>query len=306
VLVEVDHSGDIELIEVAANALPLGGDGICRNGECSRHGGCSPVVRGPTLVARARQTTQFHDVHRGPTFEEIVERFGGHPARALGLDLDTEDGRAGWLVAAALGSGRSDPAASADAYRALVAADLGRPEALAGQTTERVAGLLGAAGVRNALGGAALLLRMSRTLAERHRGSLEGLAGEAGDLAELGTALVRLAPGFGRAGALHFLRPLRSQWPAARETPLDPAALAAARHLGWIAADADEEGEPGALAAALAARPDPPPLWDVEAALACLGRAACRRERPDRCPLEALCPRRGDASEALASRATSE
>jgi len=243
---------------------------------------------------------------RAPSFQQVVERLGGHPARELDLDLDTEEGRSGWLVAAALAAGRSDPDEGRDAYRALAGAGLGRPGALAECAVEQVAAKLAAAGLRRPDATAARLVRMGRSLDERHAGSLEALAREASDLVELGTALVQLAPGFGRAAALQFLRPLRSRWTAARETPLEPSALAAARHLGWVDQDADAEGEPGALAAALAAHANAPPLWDVEAALARLGRAACRRDRPERCPLEDDCPHRPIAPRALASDPVSE
>jgi len=245
-------------------------------------------------------------VPRAPSFQQIVDRFGGHPAHDLDLDLDTTDGRAGWLVAAALSSERADPAKAGAAYHALAADGLARPAPLAGCSPERVALVLDAAGRRRPDETAALLVRMGRSLLEHHEGSLERLAAEVWDLAELGNALLRLAPGFGRAAVLHFLRPLRSGWPAAREVPLDPAALAAAQHLGWIPQGADEEGEPAFLARALTAQPGAPALRDVEAALGHLGRAACRRQRPERCPLGAECPQRRAAPSPLASRPASE
>jgi hypothetical protein len=239
------------------------------------------------------------------SFRGIVGRFGGHPARELDLDLDSEAGRAGWLLAAALGVEAPDEPGAA-AYRALAAAGLGLPATLTSCDPARLARTLEAAGPsgqssvrKRAERAAALLIRIARGLAERHEGSLERLAAEAGDLSELGSGLVRLAPGFGSASVLRFLRPLRSRWSAAGEVPLDPAALAAARHLGWIPEGADEEGEPAALAAALRVDPQAPPLQDVEAALARLGRAACRRGRPERCPLEAACPARAAATHAV-------
>ena len=87
-----------------------------------------------------------------------------------------------------------------------------------------------------------------------------------------------------------FLRPLRERWPAAAELPLTPAARAAARHLGWIDASDDLEGEPSALRRALADLGDSLAFSDIESALERLGRRACVRERADRCPLEAICP----------------
>ena len=73
---------------------------------------------------------------------------------------------------------------------------------------------------------------------------------------------------------------------------MSPATLAAADHLGWLQPGEDVDGEPGALRAVLAAQPEAPPLADVEAALDRLGRRACLRERPERCPLADTCPQR--------------
>jgi hypothetical protein len=136
------------------------------------------------------------------------------------------------------------------------------------------------------------LARAGRSLAERHGGSLAALAAQAEDLEELGGRLAALASGVGTATVLRFLRPLRDLWPAAAEIPLEPAARAAAVHLGWLAEGADEEGAPAALRAVLLREPEAPPLADVEAALARLGARSCLRQRPDRCPLGARCPAR--------------
>ncbi len=135
------------------------------------------------------------------------------------------------------------------------------------------------------------LVRAFAALEERYGGSLERLAGEAEDFEDLAGRLAGLAPGIGVATVTRFLRPLRDVWPLAAELPLSPAARAAAVHLGLIREGEDEEGEPGALRAALAREPDPPPLCDVESALDALGRRACLRNRPDRCPLAQHCPR---------------
>lgn len=232
------------------------------------------------------------------SFRSIVEEFGGEGAEKLGLDLDSPGGRSGWLLASTLLDRSGEP--DARAFAALVAHGLADPASLTACETQRLAGVLEQAGRAAGERDAARLLRLARGLAARG-GSLERLAGEADDLAGLGEALVRLAPGFGPAAALRFLRPLRARWPAARETPLDPDARAAAVHLGFLAEDADLEGEPASLAAALRRDPHAPTLEQLEAALARLGHAACRRERPARCPLGGRCPLR-----ALASPASSD
>jgi endonuclease III len=232
-----------------------------------------------------------------PAPREIVERLGGHPAGALGLDLDCDEGLFGWLVTACLLSGRAPEARALDAYRRLSEQALAAREALAAGRVEAVAAELAKADYPRPERTAPLLARLARGVEGGGGGSLSSLAAEALDLAELGGALVRLAPGVGQTTVLRFLRPLRGRWPAAAETPLAAPARAAALHLGWIGEAEDEEGAPGALTRRLEDDPDPPQLADLEAALERLGRRSCAAERPDRCPLADLCPRWPDRPE---------
>jgi len=138
---------------------------------------------------------------------------------------------------------------------------------------------------------AAVLVRTGAALTA-FDGSPRQLAADALDLADLGGRLVRLAPGFGSATALRFLRPLRGILRAAAETPLDRPSRAAAIHLGWSNEGEDEEGAPGSLAAELQRQDDAPDLADVEAALSRLGARACLRGRVRACPLGDACPAR--------------
>jgi hypothetical protein len=226
-----------------------------------------------------------------PSPADLVRRFGGHPAAALGLDLEGESGLFGWLAAACLLSGRSGEERALAAFRALAAEDLARVEALAADEPARIARRLAAAGTPRAEQPALLLVRLARSLSARE-GGLAGLLAGASDLASAGESLVRLAPGLGPATALRFLRPLRARFPAARETPLAAPARAAALHLGWIAEGDDEDGAPDALAARLRRDPDAPALACVEAALERLGRRSCAAPRPERCALAEACPLR--------------
>jgi hypothetical protein len=223
---------------------------------------------------------------------EVVERFGTHAATRLGLDLASEGGPERWFVAACLLSGRDPEATALEAARRLAGAGLDHPAALAPSGAEATAAALDAAGVRRAEEIAARLARASRRLLDRHGGGFGAMAAEAGSLVELGAAVAALAPGVGRATVLRFLRPMREVWPAAAEVPLDPAARAAALHLGWLADTEDEEGAPAALRRRLLVEDEAPPFADVEAALARLGARACLRGRPERCPLGPACPAR--------------
>ncbi len=229
----------------------------------------------------------------GERVQEPVARLGRHPAAGLGLDLAREEDLAAWLVLACLLTGRAAEERAGQAFRALRELGLTSVGALAAAEPAAVAAALAGAGYPAPERAAATLVRLGRALRARRRGSLARLGSEALGSDDLATRLVRLAPGFGPAGVLRFLRPLRDHWPAAREVPLAPAARSAARHLGLLAEREDEEGEPGALRAALGSLPGAPPLADLEAALERLGSRACLRERPERCPLGADCPRRG-------------
>jgi hypothetical protein len=221
---------------------------------------------------------------------ELVARLGPHPARRWGLDLGVDADLARWLVAACLLAVRQDEAAAGAARAALAAEGLDAPDALARASPAAVTQRLAAARYPKPEITAARLVRVSANLIERHSGSLAALLAEADGLAEAGAALVALSPGLGPATAAEILRPLRDRFSAAREIPLTPAARAAGVHVGLLRTREDEEGEPGALRAALARENPPPDLADVEAALGRLGRAACQRGSVRRCPLGADCP----------------
>jgi len=233
---------------------------------------------------------------------DLVGRMGGHAASELGVELEhtDDDGVARWWVLAVLlGALRGDRDRAIAAARALRTAGLSHPDALRGADPATVAGALDTCGVRPSAPVAARLVRSSRALAERWAGSFDALAAEADGLEDLGGRLASLSPGVGAGTVVRFLRPLRERWTAAGEIPLDEAARAAAVHLGWIAEGDDLEGAPGSLRRSLvrvdtARAPDAAraAFSDVEAALERLGRAACRRERPDRCPLGVRCPAR--------------
>jgi hypothetical protein len=164
------------------------------------------------------------------------------------------------------------------------------PEALAAAGPARVALALAAAGLPRAEMVAPVLCRAAMALCDGYRGDLDALAAQCSGLEELGSRLAALAPGFGTATVLRFLRPLRDVWTAARETPLAETARAAAIHLGLLRASEDLDGEPAALYAACAREVPELSFVDVEAALERLGAAACRRNLAARCPLGAECP----------------
>ena len=224
------------------------------------------------------------------TGAELVARLGPHPARRWGLDLGEDADLARWLPAACLLAVRQDEDGAGAARTALATLGLDAPEALARAGAAPVAKALAAAGYPKPEITAARLVRASASLLERHAGSLTTLLTAADGLPEAGAALVGLAPGIGPATAAEILRPLRDRFSAAREIPLTAAARAAALHVGLLRDGEDEEGEPGALRARLSEEDPIPNLADVEAALTRLGRAACQRRTPRRCPLGSDCP----------------
>ena len=219
-----------------------------------------------------------------------VARLGPHPAARAGLDLADPADRARWLVLARLLSERVREEVALAAF-ARVAADPGaEPAALAGSDPVRVATALAEAGLARPEVIAAVLCRGARSLCERHRGDLEALAAGSYDFEALGRALTALAPGFGAASVLRFLRALRDVWGAAREAPLAAPARAAAIHLGLLGESEDLDGEPAALRARCANELGDLAANDVESALERLGVEACRAQRYARCPLGADCP----------------
>jgi hypothetical protein len=230
---------------------------------------------------------------------DLVARFGGHPAGKLGIDLEASDGPGQWLVAACLYGGRIDAEIALAAARALDAAGLADPKSVAAARPEALEALLLGVGYPAADVTAYKLWRACDSLATHHGGSLDSLAAQSEQLEDLAGRLARLAPGFGAASVARFLRPLRDRWIQAREIPLHPAARAAAIHLGLLADGEDEEGEPGALRAALREDPAQPSLADVEFALTQIGTVACLKNRTARCPLGDACPRRADDAQTL-------
>jgi endonuclease III len=229
--------------------------------------------------------------------ETLLDTLGGHTSRAYGIDLDTTSGRARWLCVARLASERDAEETKRAAYARLDAEVGAEPSALAAADPERVARCLAAAGLRRPEPIAYGLCRAARALAETFDADLERLAAGCDDLEQLGGRLAALAPGFGRATVLRFLRPLRGVWSAARETPLADTARAAATHLGLIGDDDDLEGEPSALQRALAERAPGVSFADAEGALERLGALACRAGRTQRCPLADACPARSGAAQ---------
>jgi hypothetical protein len=230
---------------------------------------------------------------------DLVARFGGHPAGKLGIDLEASDGPGQWLVAACLYGGRIDAEIALAAARALDAAGLADPKSVAAERPEALEALLLGVGYPVAEGTAYKLWRACDSLATHYGGSLDSLAAQSEQLEDLAGRLARLAPGFGAASVARFLRPLRDRWIQAREIPLHPAARAAAIHLGLLTEGEDEEGEPGALRAALREDPAQPSLADVEFALTQIGTVACLKNRTARCPLGDACPRRADDAQTL-------
>jgi len=221
---------------------------------------------------------------------ELITRFGGHPLGALGVDLETSDGLGRWLVMACLYGGRVDDEIAARAARGLASAGLADPARIAEASPAALESLLDAAEYPASDVAARMLWRACDSLAKRYGGSLDSLVNQSDLLEDLAARLAGLAPGIGAARVARFLRPLRDRWAVAREIPLQPAARAAAQHLGLLSEGEDAEGEPGALRAILRSDPASPTLADAEYALARLGARACLRNRTARCPLGKSCP----------------
>ena len=220
---------------------------------------------------------------------QLRERLGDPPWIRLGIDLEAPAGRQRWWCWSRIASERDAEAKREAAWRRLEERWGCAPRALVAAGAPALAESLAGCGLRKADGVAGSLVRAAASLVTHCDGDLERLASEAGDLEELGAGLVRLAPGFGPATVLRFLRPLRRVWPAAAETPLSPAAHAAAAHLGWVPDGSDPSDGPESFLRACEDRAD----WHFASAeywLETLGARACARGRSDRCWLGDDCP----------------
>ena len=227
----------------------------------------------------------------------LVRAFGVHPARALGLRLRPEADEADaelerWLLASCLFGGRASIEQARAGLAALDAAGASSAAGAARAGALSLAQVLDGAGHPQPEAAAGLIAGLAAALGERGAGALQAIGRNADGLEELGAQLSALARGFGHARVARFLQPLRDTWPAAQELPLDRNACRAALHLGWLG---EEDDDPSGLRARLETEDDAPTLADCEFALAELGRRACRRERPERCPLAERCPQRAQA-----------
>jgi len=229
--------------------------------------------------------------HPGPDAPLLraLEILGAHPGRRLGLSfrqLDEGELRT-WLLASPWFDGRLSEQAALEAWSVLARV---APEDDEKRFDSSVGGLQ-ALGIPSSEKRAALHVRLLRGLRSLDRGLAETLRG-AEDLASLGAALLPLAPGFGTAALLRFLRPLRALLPVLDELPAEPAAVEAAADLGLLGSSGDRESFGPSLATWVADRALGPEIAvDLEAALEKLGRRACRKKRAN-CPLEGHgCPR---------------
>jgi hypothetical protein len=259
-------------------------------------------AEGPEALHRGADPQAGDDVRQTQrTAAWLVARMGpAGPARpAPGTDSGGEPELFAWWVACLLAAGERRAARVESALAALRTRGWLAAPKLA-QAGTALAQVLSEAGLRTPEIVAARLARASAALVERYEGSLERLAAGGPDLEELGGRLVALGPGLGPGTALRFLRPLRDRWSAAADAPLDPAAHAAAVHLGWLDEHDDLEMAPALLRRRLDDEPSAPPLSAVEDALERLGRVACRRRNTSRCPLGDDCPGRGDGFAARA------
>ena len=227
---------------------------------------------------------------------------GVHPSHELQLDLATPAGRARWLAAARLLSARDAEPRALDAFRALDAAGLAAPDALAGAGPERVAAALRAAGLARPepVGGRAVSRRRvaRRELRRRSRGVGLGQPRPRG--ARRPARRSRAGPR--RRDALALPAPAARRLERGARGAAGRAARAAAVHLGLLRAGEDLEGEPATLRAALARHAPELALADVEAALERLGARACRAGRLERCPLGDRCPARAQGGQARSAR----
>lgn len=209
------------------------------------------------------------------------------------MDLDDDpDDVERWFLAATLFGTRISAAVAIRTYRALARAGVHTIGDAGDASREELVALLDDGGyARYDFRTAHRLSALAAAVRERYGGLIGKLAAERSPRA-LEEALDGL-PGWGPITVRLFLREMRGVWPAARP-PVDPRALAAARHLGLgIGSNGDSLADLARAAHAAGADPR-----DLEAALV---RVSLAHRRRDDCAggstCRALSFRGGEATE---------
>ena len=173
----------------------------------------------------------------------VVGRFGGRYSSELGIDLDSGEAEVErWFIASTLFGTRISASVAERAYTQLDRAGIRRIADAADRQWEELVALLDAGGyARYDYRTATRLQMLAQVVAERYEGAVSEIGRRFTSPAALAAALEAL-PGWGPVTTGLFLRELRGVWPGARP-PLDPRAADAARHLGLLPGQDDDELE---------------------------------------------------------------
>lgn len=168
------------------------------------------------------------------TVDLLLRGFPGRYSSELGIDVTRGDSEVErWFVAATLFGTRIAARIAARTFTVLSSAGIHRIIDASARPRDELVALLDAGGyARYDFRTATRLQDLARAVTERYEGEVGTIGRRFTDPEALDTVLGEL-PGWGPTTTRLFLRELRGVWPGAMG-PLDPQAVAAARHLHLV------------------------------------------------------------------------
>jgi hypothetical protein len=169
----------------------------------------------------------------------VVAVLGGRYSAELGIDVDAGEAEVErWFVVATLFGARIPARVAEQTFGVLASAGLARIGQMRHVPSGDLVAMLDAGGyARYDFRTATRLLELSEIISERYDGQVAVIGRSYAAYPGLRAALDAL-PGWGPVTVQLFLRELRGVWPGA-DPPLDARTLAAAHHLGLLAARPD-------------------------------------------------------------------
>lgn len=173
---------------------------------------------------------------------DLVAKAGGSYAVKLGINLDglNPDEIYKWFIAAVLYGAPIPGSVAARTWRVFADNDILMPKRMIDIGWNKLVTLLDEGGyVRYDYKTATKLLTVNRALLERYNGDFNMLHAAASDSSDLERRIMDLGKGIGKVTTYIFLRELRGKWRKA-DPPLSSLALAAARMLGYLPANVND------------------------------------------------------------------
>ncbi len=184
-----------------------------------------------------------------PSAPALVAELGGSYAAALDIDLAglRPEEIYKWFLAAVLYGARISERLATRTWCEFAHSGVITPQRVLDTGWDGLVQILDRGGyTRYDYKTATKLLEINRALLAEYSGNLNNLHAVAADAIDLEQRIQALGKGIGPTTAAIFLRELRGRWDKA-EPPLSPLAMAAARHLGFLAAGISAIAAPALL-----------------------------------------------------------